>query len=147
LNARPTARLLVPIEALQRACLPVTFGALAVLALFVGFLLIRTRIGLIYEVAKMNVLLGLPIGRVQRVNLLSIFFIMHSLISLAGGCSATLLAYHLLNDGGPGPDARAWAFAAAIGAALTLVLLLLYVGTVLYTTADHKLRGGVNRSS
>src|SRR5262249_15300424 len=85
LNPKPTDNLMVPTASIQRWCLPVTSGTLAVLALFTGFLLIRTRIGLIYEVAKMNVLLGLPIGRVQRVNPLSIFFIMHLLVALAGG--------------------------------------------------------------
>ena len=44
----------------------------------------------IYEVAKMNALLGLPVGRVQRINPLSIFFIMQAIISVAGGASAAL---------------------------------------------------------
>ena len=65
------------------------------LALFIGLLLVRTRVGLIYEVAKMNVLLGLPHGRVQRINVLSIFFLMHLLISTAGGLSAALFAFHV----------------------------------------------------
>src|SRR5262249_20933215 len=43
LNAKPNATLIVPIETIQRWCLPVTFGTLTVLALFTGFLLIRTR--------------------------------------------------------------------------------------------------------
>src|SRR5206468_5813069 len=96
LNAKPLDHLIVPIAAIQRWCLPVTSGTLAVLAMFTGFLLIRTRIGLIYEVAKMNVLLGLPVGRVQRVNPLSIFFILQAMVSLAGGVSASLLAAQLL---------------------------------------------------
>src|SRR4051794_12084868 len=95
LNAKPAGQLVVPIEQIQRWCLPVTFATLSLLALFTGFLLIRTRIGLIYEVAKMNVLLGLPVGRVQRVNPLSIFFIMHLIVCLAGGCCCALFAYHL----------------------------------------------------
>src|SRR5262249_13114404 len=100
LNAKPAADLLVPIETIQQVCIPATFAILTILALFVGFLLIRTRIGLIYEVAKMNVLLGLPVGRVKRVNPLSIFFIMHALISLAGGASGGVLAYYLLVHAG-----------------------------------------------
>jgi hypothetical protein len=142
LNARPTVHLMVPIEMIQRACLPATFGALAVLAVFVGLLLIRTRIGLIYEVAKMNALLGLPVGRVQRINPLSIFFIMHALVSLAGGASGTLLAYHLLYAAGAGP---AGVISVAIGVTIALLLVLLYIGTVLYTTADEKLRGGIGK--
>jgi hypothetical protein len=143
LNAHHNDHLFVPIETIQRACLPATFGILAVLALFVGFLLIRTRIGLIYEVAKMNVLLGLPIGRVKRVNVLSIFFIMHALVSLAGGGACALFAYHLMVAAGRAGSGETWAFSILIGLALTVLLVLLYVGTVLYTTADAKLRGGV----
>jgi hypothetical protein len=143
LNAKHNDHLLVPIETIQRWCLPATFLTLTVLALFVGFLLIRTRIGLIYEVAKMNALLGLPIGRVKRVNPLSIFFIMQALISLAGGASGVLLAYHLLGVGGPFPVASPKAWSIIIGLSITLLLLALYIATVLYTTADKRLRDGV----
>ena len=143
LNARPEnlRSLIVPIDVIQRWCLPVTFGVLAVLALFAGFLLIRTRIGLIYEVAKMNVLLGLPVGRVKRVNPLSIFFIMHALISVAGGASAALFAMHLFVRGGA--DYRpALLYSIPVGVAVTAVLVVVYVATILYTTADQKLQGG-----
>src|SRR5436305_595151 len=44
--------------------------------------------GLNDEVAKMNVLLGLPLGRVERVNPLSIFYLMHLLVALLGAASA-----------------------------------------------------------
>lgn len=138
LTARPSGSLIVPIETIQRWCLPATFGTLAVLALFAGFLLIRTRIGLIYEVAKMNVLLGLPIGRVQRVNPLSIFFIMHALIALSGGASGALFAYHMLiftNTAQP----MLWSL--LIGLAISLALLGAYIVVVLTTTSDSKLNG------
>jgi hypothetical protein len=140
LNARPSGHLLVPIEVIQRWCLPATFATLAVLALFVGVMLIRTRIGLIYEVAKMNVLLGLPIGRVSRVSPLSLFFLMHLLVSVAGGCSAGLFVSHVLYD----PDApthRPTVIVSVVcGVAVALLLVALYVGTVLHTTNDGKLR-------
>src|SRR5207237_4802573 len=127
LNAKPTDHLIVPIASIQRWCLPVTSGTLAVLALFTGFLLIRTRIGLIYEVAKMNVLLGLPVGRVQRVNPLSIFFIMHLLVSLAGGGCLTLFAYHMLRLFDPtGTGHIVWS--ALIGLVLAMILLAAYGG-------------------
>src|SRR5947207_326452 len=74
--------------------------AAKIVALLVAFLLIRTRVGLIYEVAKMNTLLGLPVGRVKRINPLSIFFVMHLIISLAGGTSGGLLALYLLKLSG-----------------------------------------------
>jgi len=140
LNARPDVRLMVPIETIQYWCLPITFGTLTVLALFTALLLIRTRMGLIYEVAKMNLLLGLPVGRVQRVNLLSIFFLLHLLVSLAGGASGMLLAYQLLHAAGPDPDRGVLLPSALIGGGITLVLVLLYIGTVLVTTSDRRLR-------
>ena len=40
-----------------------------------GLILVRTRIGLIYEVAKLNARLGLSAERVKPINLLSIFFL------------------------------------------------------------------------
>src|SRR5437764_3098347 len=141
LNAKPAGKLIVPIESIQRWCLPVTLGTLTLLALFTGFLLIRTRIGLIYEVAKMNVLLGLPVGRVKRVNPLSIFFIMHLMISLFGGASGAFFVYHLLRFRDPdGPEPAAASLIA--GGSLTVLLVVLYVVTILQTTADRKLQSG-----
>jgi len=139
LNAKPNVALLVPIETIQLWCLPVTFGTLTVLALFTALLLIRTRIGLIYEVAKMNVLLGLPLGRVTRIGFLSIFSIMHLLVSLAGGGSATLFIYHMLYTG-LGSDRRPLLLSLAVGAVVVVLLVVLYIATVLYTTADRKLQ-------
>jgi hypothetical protein len=144
LNARPRADLIIPIETIQSACLPATFGTLAVLAVFVGFLLIRTRVGLIYEVAKMNALLGLPVGRVRRINPLGIFFIMHQLISLAGGCSTALLVYHLFIGAGAKPGWGTGVYAILSGLAVFVFLTGLYAGMVLYTTADKRLRGGLD---
>jgi hypothetical protein len=140
LNARPSGRLLVPIEVIQRWCLPATFATLAVLALFVGFMLIRTRIGLIYEVAKMNLLLGLPVGRVKRVNPLSLFFLMHLLVSVGGGASAALFLSHILYDPQADNHRRTVVLSVLAGSAVTALLICLYVGTVLHTTTDRKLQ-------
>src|SRR5688572_21057370 len=49
MNARPTGHLIIPFEEIQTWCLPLTFGILTVLAVLIAFLLIRTRVGLIYE--------------------------------------------------------------------------------------------------
>src|SRR5436305_10260532 len=46
-NATERGELIIPLVLIQRWCLPITFGVLTVLALFVAFLLIRTRAGLI----------------------------------------------------------------------------------------------------
>ncbi len=138
LNAKPTGQLIVSIEIIQRWCLPVTFGILTVLALFAGFLLIRTRIGLIYEVAKMNVLLGLPVGRVKRVNPLSIFFIMHLVVSLAGGISGALFAYHLLVYAEVAAGVQLLT-SMLLGAAIVVLLVLVYIGTIVHTTSDQRL--------
>lgn len=142
LNIKPESvkHLIVPIETIQRWCLPATFGILTVLAVFVAFLLIRTRIGLIYEVAKMNVLLRLPIGRVQRINPLSVFFILQAFISLACGLTGTLFVFYLFVAGGAQPEWPAFAWSALVGVFLTAGLLVLYILTVLHTTADKKLQ-------
>ncbi|MGE3803447.1 MAG: hypothetical protein AB7K24_02105 [Gemmataceae bacterium] len=142
LTIRPdnVPQLIIPIRSLQRWCLPVTFAALTLLSLFVAFLLIRTRIGLIYEVAKMNVLLRLPAGRVKRVNPLSIFFIMQVLISVGGGVSAALFFLHMLYLGGLS-TAAALTWSVLLGLLVSAGLVALYVVTVLHTTGDDKLRG------
>jgi hypothetical protein len=130
---------IIPLATVKKWCLPFTFGAMTVLAVFVGFLLIRTRVGLIYEVAKMNALLGLPLGRVKRVQPLSIFFIMQAMVSLGGGCTAGLLAAHLMFLAGVGHPA---VLATVIGALVCAGLMVLYILTVKHTTSDEKLQGG-----
>jgi hypothetical protein len=124
---------IIPLSTIKRWCMPFTFGVLTVLAVFMAFLLIRTRIGLIYEVAKMNVLLGLPVGRVRHLNPLSIFFIMQAMISLAGGCCAGLFTAQLLWL----VDVQYPAILSTlIGAVVCGALVVLYVVTVKHTTSD-----------
>ena len=93
--------LIIPMTLIQRWCLPITFGVLTVLALLMAFLLIRTRVGMIYEVAKMNALLGLPIGRVSHINPLSVFFILQMIISLAGGFTAAMFTLFMVHFADP----------------------------------------------
>src|SRR5690242_5608082 len=50
-HANPQGDHIVPVEQVRKWCLPLTFATLTVLAVLVAFLLIRTRAGLIYEVA------------------------------------------------------------------------------------------------
>lgn len=138
-HAKPTGDLIIPLEAIQRWCLPVTFGILTVLAVLIAFLLIRTRVGLIYEVAKMNALLGLPIGRVQRNSPLSIFFILQGIISLGGGTSAALFSLFMIHLAAPDFGHDVW-LAVAIGLVVAAALMVLYVGTVNHTTSDDRLR-------
>ncbi len=144
LNAKTDAALMIPLATIQRWCLPATFLTLTILAGFVGFLLIRTRVGLIYEVAKMNVLLGLPVGRVTRINPLGIFFIMHLLISVAGGASAGLFTLHLTYRPDE-PNGGAVAIALLVGLAIAVLLVATYIVMVKQTTADHKLQGATQR--
>lgn len=133
LNAHDEPHYIIPLATVKRWCMPFTFGVMTVLALFVAFLLIRTRVGLIYEVAKMNVLLGLPVGRVRRLSPLSIFFIMQVMVSLAGGCSAGLLAAHLLRLAEVEHPAI---LSTLIGAVVCVGLVALYIVTVERTTSD-----------
>lgn len=140
LHANPQGVLMVPIEEIQRWCLPITFAALTVLAVYVSFLLIRTRVGLIYEVAKMNALLGLPIGRVRNLSPLSIYFIMQSLISVAGGAAAALFSIFMIRLNDPDAVHSAVWIGALIGLGVTVALIVLYIVTVNYTTSDKHLQ-------
>jgi hypothetical protein len=103
LNIKQEVVPIIPLPVIQYWCLPIAFATLAVLAVFISVLLIRARIGLIYEVTKMNTLLGLHSKRVERVNPLSIFYIMHLLVVVLGGVSAgacaAMVAYDWLDDG------------------------------------------------
>lgn len=140
MNANPPGEHIIPMEEIRRWCFPVTFAALTVLAFFAAFLLIRTRVGLIYEVAKMNALLGLPIGRVTRIGMLSIHFILQALISVAGGVAAAMFTIYMVRYRSPQAAEVAVWIGVIVGLTATAALLVLYVGTVLYTTADHRLQ-------
>jgi hypothetical protein len=139
MNAHDNGNYIIPLVTVQRWCMPFTFAVMTILAVLVAFLLVRTRVGLIYEVAKMNVLLGLPIGRVQRIQPLSIFFILQAMVSLGGGCSAALLSAHLF-----------WfeqfshpvIWSTLVGSFVTVGLMILYIAAVLHTTTDDKLPSG-----
>ena len=138
LNARPDVVPIIPLKAIQYWCLPVTFGTLAVLAVFVSLLLIRARIGLIYEVTKMNTLLGLPSQRVERVNPLSIFYLMHLMVVVLGGASAGFVVGMLAHASNHRP---AGALGAGIGTALLFITLFqaVYYLTILRATTAAKL--------
>jgi hypothetical protein len=138
LNAPARVETIIPLSAIQYWVLPVTFSVLAILAVFVSLLLIRARIGLIYEVTKLNTLLGLPSRRVERVNPLSIFYLMHLMVVLFGGSSAGFALGMLAYRGGAG--ARG---ALAIGVVFALVFIgffqAIYYVTILHATSEPKL--------
>ena len=102
-----------------------------------SLILIRTRIGLIYEVTKMNALLGLPTTRVKRVNPLSIFFLMHTMVVLLGGASAGLVAGMLTHHSEGPAIAVGW----TVGLIYAVVLQAAYYATILKATAETKLKG------
>ncbi|MDR3632651.1 MAG: hypothetical protein P4L84_02380 [Isosphaeraceae bacterium] len=138
LNVKSDVVPIVPVPVLQYWCLPVTFGTLAILGLFISLLLIRARIGLIYEVTKMNTLLGLPSQRVERVNPLSIFYLMHLMVVVLGGASAGFTAGMLVFRA----NHVAGGVAAGLVVALVYTALLqaLYYGTILRATTETKLQ-------
>jgi hypothetical protein len=138
-HAHPSGDLIVPVELIQRWCLPITFAVLTVLALLMAFLLIRTRVGMIYEVAKMNALLGLPIGRVSHINPLSIFFILQMIISLAGGFTAAMFTFWMIYWAKGSPQHAGW-WGALAGVVVAGALIALYAITVARTTSDERLR-------
>jgi hypothetical protein len=139
LNARGDVVPIIPLKSIQYWCLPATFGTLAVIGVFNSLILIRARIGLIYEATKMNVLLGLPTKRVDRVNPLSIFYLMHLLVVLLGGASAGVMAGMLAHGAG---KATATALTAGLVVGLSYLALLqaLYYLTILRATTDAKLK-------
>ncbi len=140
LNVKPNTTHIIPLEVLQRWCLPVSFGIMAILAFLVAFLLIRSRVGLIYEVAKMNVLLGIPAGRVKRVNPLSIFFLMHLMVSLAGGGSAGLFSAYIMRLINPEMNLTLLGWLGfTISAVIAGLLVFLYIWQVKAITSDEKL--------
>jgi hypothetical protein len=120
MNARPAGTLMVPIEQLQYWCFPVTAGTLTVLAVLIGLWLIRIRVGLIYEVAKMNVLLGVASARVTRVNPFSISSLLQTLMSLAAGFFAGMFAFFLLGHFEQESSRFYWSLGIAVGVAVVL---------------------------
>ncbi|AGA29749.1 hypothetical protein [Singulisphaera acidiphila] len=158
LNARPDVVPIIPLKTLQYWCLPVTFGTLAVIGVFMGLILVRTRIGLIYEVSKMNALLGLPSERVKRVNPFSIFFLMYLMVCLcgaaAGGLAVGMLMVNRVQVATPptaegelaaigdpaATQSRAPLLAgAAVGVVYTAAFLAIYFSMVLNATSEEKL--------
>ena len=129
---------IIPMQAIRYWCMPVTFGTLAVLGGFTSLMLIRSRIGLIYEVAKMNVLLGLPSKRAERVNPLSIFYLMHMMVVVLGGASAGFTYGMLsLRDATAG---TAGGQGLAVAVMYVLLFQALYYITILRNTTETKLQ-------
>jgi hypothetical protein len=140
LNVHPEVVPIIPLVSIQYWCLPVTFGTLSVIGAFVSLILIRSRIGLIYEVAKMSVLLGLPTVRVDRVNPLSIFYLMHLLVALLGGASAGFAA-GMISHGARTTNNLAIAVGLLIALAYITCLKAIYYLTILRATSEAKLSG------
>ena len=139
LNARADVVPIIPIRSIQYWCLPVTFGTLGVIGVFNSLLLIRARIGLIYEATKMNTLVGLPNKRVDRVNPLSIFYLMHLLVVVLGGASAGLTAGMLASSSGRSTSASVATGMTVAVSYLTLLQALYYL-TILRATSDKRLQ-------
>ena len=138
LNAPERVRAYIPLALVQYYCLPVTFTILGVLGGFISLILIRTRIGLIYEVAKLNALAGLPSGRVRRVNPLSLFFLMHLMVVLLGGASTGLTAGMVISHD-PARSISAVAFGAVVAASYVALFQSAYYLMILRATTETKL--------
>ena len=140
LHAQPIGDLMIPILEIQRWCLPITFATLTILAFFMAILLIRTRVGLIYEVAKMNALLGLPIGRVSRLSPLSVHSVMHGMISLCGGGTAGLFTVFLMRHYDRDAIHSSVWVGTLVGLVMVGILVAAYIVTVNYITSDERLQ-------
>ena len=138
MNAPSKVEPIIPLAAIQYWCLPVTFGVLALIGVFTSLILIRTRIGLIYEATKMNALIGVPSTRVRKVNPLSIFFLMHTLVVTLGGASAGfslgMLTYRWVAR--PSPSVVAGIL---VGLVYMAIFQTSYYLTILHATSDTKL--------
>ncbi len=139
LNAKASGDMIIPLEQIHKWCLPVTFGVLTVLAVLMDMLLVRTRVGLIYEVAKMNALLGLPVGRVSRLSPLSIFFILQMIIALAGGLTGGFFAAHMWKLVFPETSVLPLV-TIFFGLLVTAGLMAIFILTVKATTSDERLQ-------
>jgi hypothetical protein len=88
----------------------------------------------------MNTLLGLPATRVKRVNPLSIFFLMHTLVVLLGAASAgAVAAMFTYRAGGP-----AGVVGVVGGLLYAAFFQAAYYLTILHATAETKLQGAVS---
>jgi hypothetical protein len=139
LNAPERVEPIIPLKTIQYWCLPISFGVLAVIGVFMSLILIRTRIGLIFEVTKMNALLGLPAERVKRVNPLSIFFLMHLMVTLLGAASAGFTAGMLVSRGSESRGVGLL-IGVVVGLVYLTVFQLAYYGTILQATSQAKLQ-------
>ncbi len=120
---------------------------------FMGLILVRTRIGLIYEVAKLNSRPGLPADRVKRGNPLSIYFLMLLLVGASAGMTIALVvssaglhskqaADEVVLAAGPSNDpSLALLVGGVVGVAYRLAFLLLCYGGILHATTESKLQG------
>jgi hypothetical protein len=141
LGVKTEVKPIISLSGIQYWCLPVTFATLGVIGLFVSLILIRTRIGLIYEVAKMSALLGLPTVRVDRVNPLSIFYLMHLLVAILGGASVGftvgMVAHGYLGAG----IGISVALGIVVGLGYVAALKTIYYMTILRATSETRLSG------
>ncbi|MDX2035460.1 MAG: hypothetical protein SFX72_02320 [Isosphaeraceae bacterium] len=138
LQTNPPLEPIIPMQTIRYWCLPATFGVLAVLGVFTSLLLIRTRIGLIYEVTKMNVLLGLPSQRVERVNPLSIFYLMHLMVATLGGAAAGLTV-GMLVGGATQASTTSVASGVVVGVLYASIFQAIYYITILRATSETRL--------
>jgi hypothetical protein len=140
LNARPEVVPMIPLRAIQYWCLPVTFATLALIGAFTSLLLIRGRIGLIYEVAKLNALLGLPSKRVERVKPLSIYYLMHLMVVILGGASAGFASGMLVYANETIKPYLAIVDGVIVAVVYMVFFQALYYLTILRATSDTKLQ-------
>lgn len=137
---------IIPMQSIRYWCMPVTFGVLAVIGLISSLLLIRSRIGLIYEVTKLNVLMGLPSQRVERVNPLSIFYLMNLLVVLLSGASAGF-TYGMLMLPVQGSPRAAVIQGVFVAVVYILLLQAMYYITILRATTETKLDGARKKTA
>jgi hypothetical protein len=92
----------------------------------------------------MNALLGLPVGRVQRVGWMSIHTVLQAMISCAGGAAAALFWIFIVRLFLEDWVHLAAAIGSLFGLATAAALMVLYVVTINLTTSDERLQAAGN---
>ncbi|MBI1831253.1 MAG: hypothetical protein HYR84_07385 [Planctomycetes bacterium] len=95
---------------------------------------------LIIPIAEIQRWCLLPIGRVQRVSVLSIHFILQALISCAGGTSAAIFSAFMIRLGNSDAVGMSVGVGGAIGVIVAAALIALDIATISYTTSDERLQ-------
>jgi len=82
----------------------------------------------------------LPIGRVSRLNPLSVHSIMHGIISLCGGATAGLFTVFMMRHADETAVRSSVWVGTLVGVVMVVLLVVAYIVTVNHTTSEERLQ-------